>query len=99
MPDPEKPFQIEADASKYASGAVLSQKDEEEKRHPCAFISQSFSPAKQNYVIEERELLAILRALRERRHYIIGGKHPTTVLTDHKNLEKWSRGRQMKDQL
>ena len=99
MPDPEKPFQIEADASKYASGAVLSQKDEEEKRHPCAFISQSFSPAEQNYVIEERELLAILRALREWRHYIIGGKYPTTVLTDHKNLEKWSRGRQMKDRL
>ena len=38
MPDPEKLFQIEADASKYASGAVLSQKDKEEKRHPCAFI-------------------------------------------------------------
>ena len=99
MPDPKKLFQIEADASKYASGAVLSQKDKEEKQHPCAFISQSFSPAEQNYVIEERELLAILRALREWRHYIIGGKYPTTVLTDHKNLEKWSRGRQMKDQL
>ena len=27
MPDPEKPFQIEADASKYATGAVLTQLD------------------------------------------------------------------------
>ena len=37
MPDHTKPFQIESDTSKYASGAVLSQLDTNGNRHPCAF--------------------------------------------------------------
>ena len=44
MPDHTKPFQIECDASKYASGAVLTQLDSNGDRHPCAFISKTFSP-------------------------------------------------------
>ena len=43
MPDQTKPFQIESDASKYASGAVLTQLDSNGERHPCAFISKTFS--------------------------------------------------------
>jgi hypothetical protein len=39
FPDTSKPFQIECDASKYASGAVLTQLDVNGDRHPCAFIS------------------------------------------------------------
>ena len=37
MPDQARPFQIEADASKYASGAVLTQMDSNGDRHPVAF--------------------------------------------------------------
>ena len=51
MPDQKKPFQIECDASKYASGAVLTQLDSNGDRHPCAFISKTFSPAERNYEI------------------------------------------------
>ena len=57
MPDLSRPFLVEADASKYASGA---QKDENGKLHPCAFISKTFSPIEQNYAIYDRELLAVL---------------------------------------
>ncbi|KAG2018805.1 hypothetical protein CC2G_008195 [Coprinopsis cinerea AmutBmut pab1-1] len=39
-----RPFQIESDASKYASGAVLTQMDSNGNRHPVAFLSKSFSP-------------------------------------------------------
>ena len=39
MPDQMKPFQIECDTSKWASGAVLTQLDINGDRHPCAFIS------------------------------------------------------------
>ena len=63
MPDHNKPFQIECDASKYASGAVLTQLDTNGDRHPCAFISKTFSPTERNYEIYDRELLAIIRAL------------------------------------
>ena len=60
MPDHTKPFQIECDASKYASGAVLTQLDSNGDRHPCAFISKTFSPTERNYEIYDRELLAII---------------------------------------
>ena len=51
MPDQTKPFQIECDTSKYASGVVLTQLDSNGDRHPCAFISKMFSPAERNYEI------------------------------------------------
>jgi len=63
MPDHCRPFQIETDASKYATGAVLSQLDSNGDRHPVAFYSKTFSPAERNYDIHDRELLAIIRAL------------------------------------
>ena len=60
-----KPFQIETDASKYATGAVLTQLDANGDRHPVSFKSKTFSPAERNYEIYDRELLAIVRALEE----------------------------------
>ena len=86
MPDHTKPFQIETDTSKYATGAVLMQLDGNGDRHPISFISKTFSPAERNYDIYDRELLAIIRALDEWRHYIQGSPHTTTILCDHKNL-------------
>ena len=86
MPDHSKPFQIEANASKYASGAVLTQCDANGDQHPIAFISKTFSPTKRNYEIYDQELLAIIRALKEWWHYIQGSPHTTTILSDHKNL-------------
>jgi len=65
MPDQTKPFQIETDASKYATGAVLTQLDLNGDRHPISFISKTFSLAEQNYEIYDRELLAIIQALEE----------------------------------
>jgi len=86
MPDHSRPFQIEMDASKYATGAVLSQLDSNGDRHPVVFFSKTFSPAEQNYDIHDRELLAIIRALEAWRHYIQGSGHSTITLSDHQNL-------------
>lgn len=86
MPDPTKPFQIEADASKNASGAVLTQLDDNGARHPICFLSKTFTDAEKNYQIYDRELLAIIRALTEWRHYIQGSPFTTTVYSDHQNL-------------
>jgi transposase InsO family protein len=91
LPDQSKPFQIESDASKYASGAVLMQDDLNGKTHPCAFYSQSFSPAERNYHVYERELLGIIRALREWRQYIQGAQFPVTIFSDHQNLQYWKQ--------
>ena len=60
MPDQTRPFQIECDASKYASGAVLTQQDNNSDRHPVAFLSRTFGKTEWNYEIYDRELLAII---------------------------------------
>ena len=86
MLDPHKPFVVESDASKFASGAVLRQQDTNGDWHPCSYLSQSFNATEQNYKIYDRELLAIIWALTEWCHYLLGSPHPVTVLSDHKNL-------------
>ncbi|ESK82506.1 hypothetical protein Moror_14403 [Moniliophthora roreri MCA 2997] len=86
MPDDEKPFIIEVDASKWATGAVLKQQGSDGELHPCGYISHAFTATKRNYEIYDRELLAITNALKAWEHYFLGGAHPVTVLSDHKNL-------------
>ena len=56
-PDPSKPFIVECDASNYAIGGILSQKDDEGKLHPVAYYSRSLLIVEVNYSITEKELL------------------------------------------
>jgi RNase H-like domain found in reverse transcriptase len=72
MPDQSKPFRIESDASKVATGVVLTQLDLNGDRHPVAFLSKTFSETKRKYKIYDWESLGIIRALKEWRHYIQG---------------------------
>ena len=90
-------FQIECDASKYPSGAVLTQLDSNGDRHLCAFISKTFSPTERNYEIYDQKLLAIIWALEEWRHNIQGSSHTTVILSDHKNYQ--DQEIQIKDKL
>ena len=98
MPDQTKPFQIKMDASKYATGAVLTQLDANGDRHPVSFISKTFSPAERNYEIYDRELLVIIRALEEWQHYIQGSPHTTIILSDHKNLTYYREAKKLNRQ-
>ena len=86
--DNSTPFRVEADSSDFATGAVLSQQSTEDgKWHPVAFLSKSLSPVERNYEIHDKEMLAIIRALEEWRHFLEGAEHQFEVWTDHKNLE------------
>lgn len=40
--------------------------------HPCAFYSRCLSPAERNYDVGNRELLALVLALQEWRHWLQG---------------------------
>ena len=60
IPDQSQPFQIETDASKYATGAVLTQLDLNGDRHLVSFLLKTLSPTERNYEIYDRELLAII---------------------------------------
>jgi len=88
LPQDSEPFRIEADSSDFASGAVLSQQlPREEKWHPVAFYNTSLSLVERNYEIHDKEMLAIIYALEEWRHFLEGARHPVEIWTDHKNLE------------
>ena len=54
--------------------------------HPIAFYSKTLNDAERNYEIYDKELLAVVRALEEWRHYLEGGEHPIEIISDHKNL-------------
>jgi len=87
-PQDSEPFRIKADSSDFASGAVLSQQlPGEDKWHPVAFYSKSLSLVEQNYEIHDKEMLAIICALEEWRHFLEGARHPVEIWMDHKNLE------------
>ena len=60
MPDQTKPFQIEWNTLKYASGVVLTQLDSNGDHHPVAFLLKTFNKMECNYEIYDRELLAII---------------------------------------
>jgi hypothetical protein len=45
QPDQKKPFKVEVDASNYAIGAVLMQRDDKNIPHPVAFFSKTMNPA------------------------------------------------------
>ena len=86
MLDTTKPFFVMTDASLTASGGILMQKDSNGDLHPCTYHSATFSPAERNYDIYDRELLAVIQALKEWHHYLMGTEHLVTIITDHKNL-------------
>ncbi|KAG7670696.1 hypothetical protein KSW81_003250 [Nannochloris sp. 'desiccata'] len=83
-PEFGKPFVITTDASEFAVGAVLSQSTPEGER-PVAFISQTLSDTERRWPTHDRELHAIVCALKRWRHYVEGV--PITVLTDHNSLK------------
>jgi hypothetical protein len=86
MPNVSSPFFVMSDASLTAIGAVLMQKDSNGDMHPCAYLSKTLSSMERNYDIYDRELLTVIHALEEWRHYLLGIARIVTVLTDHKNL-------------
>ena len=73
--DHEKPFTLITDASDYATGAILEQRDALGQSHPITYFSKSLQPAERNYEIHDKELLAIIHALKHFRHYIQGSCH------------------------
>jgi hypothetical protein len=85
-PDPSKRYVLDTDASAYAVGAVLSQ-DYADGRHPIAYFSKSLLPAERNYDIYDRELLAIIYAVKAFRYLLLGAQEKFLIRSDHENLK------------
>nr|VWO98958.1 Hexose transporter [Ganoderma boninense] len=86
VPNDHDPFKVECDASKFALGAELAQRQNGQWR-TIAFLSKSLSPAERNYEIYDREMLALITALDEWRHFLKGAQTQFEIHSDHKNLE------------
>ena len=76
-----KEFILETDASKVGLGAVLAQKQADNRIHPIAHASSSLNPHKKNYGISELETLGLVWAVKHFRAYLLG--HRCIVYTDH----------------
>src|SRR5258706_11400714 len=86
FPSKSGPFCLECNASNFAMGAVLSQQQEDGLFHLIGFMSKSFSDMERNYQIHDKEMLAIMHALEEWRHFLKGSNQKFKIHTDHKNL-------------
>jgi len=81
---------METDASDYALVAILSIVNKDNKVHPVAFHSRTFTVAELNYNTHDKELLAIFEAFKIWQHYLEGLAYPINVIMDHKNLKYFS---------
>ena len=94
-PDLDKEFRVEADASNYATGGVLSMKCSDEKWRPVTFISKSLSNPERNYEIHNKEILAVVRCLEAWRHFLKGTVVKFEIWTDYKNLEYFMKAQKL----
>ena len=80
-------FVLQADASAAGLGAVL-----EQDGHVIAYASRGLNKSEQQYSVIQKECLAIVYALKQFRHYLLGRSFKIT--TDHAPLQ-WLSARKM----
>ena len=83
MPTDRGEFTLDTDASNFATGAVLSQKQKGIER-VVAYASRSLDRREQNYCVTRKELLAVVHFLRFFKQYLLGRSF--RVRTDHAAL-------------
>ena len=80
FPDFNKMFILSTDASNYAAGAILSQKDE----HPISYASKLFSKTEHSASMSEKELAAIVFGAQYFSIYLLAKEFVSQ--TDHKGI-------------
>lgn len=85
--DPELPVILETDASDVAYAGVISQLHNG-KHRPVLMFSHKFQDAETRYSVAEKELYAIVYAIKRYPHFL-HAKEPVKVYTDHRNLSRF----------
>ncbi|POM62469.1 Pol protein [Phytophthora palmivora] len=85
LPDENKSFSDVCDASDYAIGCALLQKDDEGRERVISFQSRQLKATQRNYPVHDKELLAMKHALVKFRVHLLGTR-PFVIYTDHASL-------------
>nr|GEY88795.1 reverse transcriptase domain-containing protein [Tanacetum cinerariifolium] len=78
------PFELMCDASDFAIGAVLGQRQDKHFR-PIHYTSKTMTEEESNYTTTEKEMLVVVYAFEKFRSYLIMNK--SIVCTDHSALK------------
>ena len=70
--DFRKDFVLEINASKLGLGAILSQRQVDNRLHPVAYASRLVSASEANYAITNLETLAVVWVITHFRYYLYG---------------------------
>ena len=85
LPDFDKPFLLQTDASKEGLGAMLSEKQGDGCYHPVTFGSHSLTPLEKNYHSSKLEFLTLKWSIMENfKEYLVYS--PFVVRTDNNPL-------------
>ena len=85
VPDFGKPFTLVTDASDVGTGAMLANKDGQHLK-PVGFFHHALSQHERNYSTTEKELLAVVLAVK--RFHVYLSNAPFELITDHQAL-RW----------
>ena len=84
---------VTTDASDRRTGAILSFGKTWETARPVAYDSYQLNDTEKNYPVHEKELLAIVKALKKWRSHLLGARFE--VFTDHRTLEYFQSQKEM----
>ena len=93
-PDFNKEFILITDASADGLGAILSQKNKDDKEVVIAYASKSTNNNERNYPITDLECLAIIWAVRHFHKFLIN--HKFKVIMDHAALKSLMKDKEPK---
>ena len=80
LPDFDKLFEVEVDASGIGIGAVLNQEGK-----PVEFFSEKLCSSRQKWSTYQQEFYSLVRALKQWEHYLLGKEF--VLYTDHQALK------------
>ena len=85
---------VETNASDFVVAGVLSQKHGKVLK-PVAYFSKKITPVECNYMIYDKEFLAIVRSFETWRPELASVNEPVKVFTNHQNLEHFMTTKQL----